>query len=316
MTSRRLAPTILVPGAAGAAAIGAMRWLRRSGFEGRIVATDGEPLSAGFAFSDANYVVDDITDPACYDRALEVIAREKIEVILPTSPIYCAVCSGKKEDLAALGAVLPCSDNEVVQVCQDKCLFQTAVAAKFPVPELIPLDDDGPRQYPCFVKPRWGSGSRGAGRCCDYHDWLSHRKFSTPLIAQEVLEGTEYSVDVLSDLDSEAKLAVVRERVRISEGVSTTVRVIRNEEIQSLCTRMAQHLHLKGISCMQLKRDRSGQLRFLEVNAHFGGTSIATMLAGVDLVRLLLLVAFRETIPIPIAREITVVRHFDEVVLE
>jgi carbamoyl-phosphate synthase large subunit len=78
---------------------------------------------------------------------------------------------------------------------------------------------------------------------------------------------------------------------------------------------MGRYLGVKGISCMQLKRDDVGQLRFLEVNAHMGGTSIATILAGVDIVRFLLSIASGESFPIPPVTEMTIVRHFDEIVL-
>lgn len=313
--SRSLAPTVLVPGAGGAAAIGAIRWLRRSGFRGRIVSTDSDVLSAGFAFSDASHVVGNITEPGAYAHMLDILSREKVEVMLPTSPTYCAVCSNKKDDLAALGVVLPAADSEVVRICQDKLSFHSAVSGSFPIPEMIMMGTNGPQKYPCFVKPRWGSGSQGAGPCLDCHDWLFYSKFPKPLLAQELLKGSEYSVDVLSDLDGEAKLAVVRQRLTISDGVSTRVRIVRDEEIESLCISLARYLQLKGVSCMQLKRDACGRPRFLEVNAHLGGTSIASILAGVDLVRMLLAVAFREDFAIPPPKEITVVRHFDEVIV-
>lgn len=305
--------TILVPGAAGAAGIGALRWLRESHFDGRLLATDSEPLSAGFFFCDASFVIGDIAEEPCFVRLLELIAREHIDVILPTSPTYSAICSKHCADLDALGVVVPIPDFQSVQTCQDKSAFHNAVCGAFPVPEMIPVGLDGPNKYPCFVKPRWGSGSRNCGRCLDHHDWSFYSKCSTPLLAQQLLEGPEYSVDVLTDMSGEGQCAVVRERLAIRDGVTTLGRVVRDVRLESLCISLASYLRLKGISCMQLKRDSGGCARFLEVNAHMAGSSIGTIMAGVDLVRLLLAIAFREPLSIPAPKEVTFVRYLDQV---
>jgi carbamoyl-phosphate synthase large subunit len=307
--------TLLIPGAAGAAGIGVLRWLRNTAFKGRLVATDTARLSAGFPFADASYVIGDITDESCYARMVEVITREKVDIILPTSPTYSAVCSQRFAELTSLGVLVPVADFQVVQICQDKSAFHTAISSVFPVPEIISVTNDGPQKYPCFVKPRWGSGSRNSGRCLNYHDWMFYSKCSTQLLAQELLEGPEYSVDVLTDMDGKGVCAVVRERLVISDGVTTQGRVIRDKSLESVCLNLASYLRVKGISCMQLKRDRDGCARFLEVNAHMAGTSISTMLAGVDLVRLLLSIARREPLTIPEPNEMTFVRYFDEIIV-
>lgn len=92
--------------------------------------------------------------------------------------------------------------------------------------------------------------------------------------------------------------------------------MIRDDEIESLALDMARFLHLKGVSCMQLKRDEHGCLKFIEVNARLAGSSVITRLAGLDLVRALISLAIgREWTPRPI-HEITVVRFFDSLIFD
>jgi len=314
--ARSVCPTILVPGAAGAAAVGAIRWLKSSGFAGRIVATETNPLAAGFVFADRGVVIADISESTNFTSLLQLISSEKIEVILPTDPTFCRVCSERMKSLLSLGVVIPIPEVSTMTKCQDKLAFHHALEGYFPIPSAIKITEDGPEEYPCFVKPRRGSGSIGIGRCEDKSDWEHFAKFPVELIAQELLTGPEYSVDVLCDLDGIAHCTAVRERLSVTGGVATRIRVRKDAEISGLCLELARHLDLRGISCMQLKRDRDGNLRFMEVNLHLAGSSIASMLAGADLVRGLLQIAFREPVGNLLLQEITVVRHYSELIFQ
>lgn len=307
--------TILVPGAAGAAGISAIKSLRRDTFAGRIVATDGEPFSAGFAFSHASYVIPGIDDPSTYERMQKIMAREKVEIILPTGLTDTAVFSSKKKALATSGIIFAGSDQSTVELCHDKLAFWNHVHSEFPVPALVEVKNGQPSMYPCFVKPRRGAGSRGCGRCRDENDWKFYSRCGGEVLVLEDLPGSEYSVDVLSDFNGEPKLAVPRERLGISDGVTVRARVRRDAEIETLCLRMARFLGIKGVCCMQLKRDAFGEARFLEVNARLGGSSVISALAGVDLVKCLISMVCGEPVQIPEYREITVVRHFEQVMM-
>lgn len=310
------APTILIPGAAGSAAIDAIRSLREVKYSGRIIATDGEPLAAGFRFSDAYYVTHSIDNPRALRQMRRVIEEENVKLILPTSFTDTAVYARIKAELAATGVVFAGCDGDVVDLCDDKLRFWHMVHKHFPVPANIGLDRGYPDEYPCFVKPRMGSGGRGSGICRDDDDWRMYRKRCESLIAQEVLPGAEYSVDVLCDLKGTPIVAIPRERISISDGVSTRARVIRDELLVQLCLSMAHYLNIKGVACMQLKRDSKGFPRFLEVNARLGGSTRICSLAGFDVVGALVALALGNEVCITEYREITVIRYFNEVVVD
>jgi len=138
---------------------------------------------------------------------------------------------------------------------------------------------------------------------------------SSDLFALEFLPGMEYSVDVLCDLVGHPLVAIPRERISIIDGVSSRTRVIRDAEIEKLCLDLAAFLKLKGPSCMQLKRDRGGSLRFQEVNPRLGGSSIASALAGIDLAVLSVELGMGMRLDIPEFREVTILRYFSEVIM-
>jgi carbamoyl-phosphate synthase large subunit len=136
------------------------------------------------------------------------------------------------------------------------------------------------------------------------------------MLIQEYLPGEEYTVDVLSDLSGAPLLAVPRVRLETKDGISSKGRVLRDPEMERLCLEIARHLNLKGPTCMQLKRDEGGRLKFLEINPRIGGGSMFTTLAGVNIPMLLLDLIAGTELAIPAPNEIVVLRYYEEVVLD
>src|SRR5262249_770451 len=128
--------------------------------------------------------------------------------------------------------------------------------------------------------------------------------------------GDEYTVDVLSDLSATPVLAVPRLRLETKEGISSKGRVVRDPEMERLCLEMAAHVGLKGPTCMQLRRDPQGRLKFLEINPRIGGGSVFTTLAGVNIPKLLLDLIDGMQIAPPPPKEVLVLRYYEEVVLD
>ena len=306
---------VLVSGAGGAAAISTIKALRMGGFAGRIVATDADPLSAGLYLADAFRVVPKAEDPEFYPVVERLIAEEQIRVILPTSGFDIFEFARHKRELEALGAVVGMSDLDAMLTCANKWEFYLKTNGAFPVPDTS-RDLRSWRRFPCFVKPVFGKGSRDVHRCESRAALEFYASRSGDALVQEYLPGEEYTVDVLSDLSGAPRLAVPRVRLQTRDGVSYKGRVVRDAEMERLCLEIARHLQLKGPTCMQLRRDAEGRPQFIEVNPRIGGGSIFTALAGVNIPMLLLeLISGIELSP-PAAREIVVLRYYEEIVLD
>ena len=136
------------------------------------------------------------------------------------------------------------------------------------------------------------------------------------LIFQEYLPGTEYTIDVLSDLNGEPIIAVPRIRVQTKAGISTVGKIVMNEEISETCKSIAKYLKIKGPCCIQMKESNEGTLKLLEVNPRLGGGTIFTALAGANFPAMILDMAVGKRIKIPKISEITIVRYYEEIVVE
>lgn len=312
---RTLTPTVLLPGGGGIAAICALKSLRMAGFQGKIVSTDADPLSPGFYLADAYATLPPISDPAFFDRALAVIEREEVTLILPTSGFDILVYSQRKAELEQRGVTVAMSDYPVMENCVDKWRFYQLTHERFPLPRTT-LDPQQGVTFPCFVKPIRGKGSRGTALCRSAGELAYQLATQKDLLIQEYLPGEEYSIDVLSDLRGAPLVAVPRVRLATKEGISVKGKVVHDPEIEQLCLELAGFLGLKGPSCLQMKRDAHGDAKFLEVNPRMGGGTIFTTLAGVNFAMLMVALAAGEKVQIPPFRELTVLRYYEEIVLD
>lgn len=308
-------PTVLLPGGGGTAAMCALKSLRMANFPGKIVTTDADPLSPAFFLADAYATLPPISDPQFFVRALEVIEREQITLILPTSGFDIVVYSQQKAELARRGVTVIVSDYPALENCLDKWKFYQLTRERFPLPRTT-LDPRLGVEFPCFVKPVRGKGSRGIALCRTEEELAHQLEKQQDLLIQEYLPGEEYSIDVLSDLQGNPLVAVPRVRLATKEGISIKGRVFHDPAIQQACMDLAYFLNLKGPSCMQMRRATTGEPKFLEVNPRMGGGTIFATLAGVNFAQLQVALATGTPVDIPSFRDLTVLRYYEEVVLE
>ena len=105
------------------------------GFDGRIVSTDAERLSAGLYLADAFRVVPRAKDPAFYPAVLRLIEDEHIGIIFPTSGFDIYEFARHKRDLEAMGVVVAMSDADAMATCENKWQFYLKTQGVFPCPK-------------------------------------------------------------------------------------------------------------------------------------------------------------------------------------
>jgi carbamoyl-phosphate synthase large subunit len=269
---------VLVPGAGGAAAIGAIKALRMAGYRGQIVATDVDALSPGLELADVGAVLPRATAPDFLPRAMELMRRERVEAVLPTSGAELPVLAAHAETLRAAGVTVVGCDADVIETCVDSARFAARVGADFPLAR---------EQQPW---PREGLMGAASG-------------------------GATYAVDVLCDLAARPLVAVPRLRLAVNDGVSVRGQVLHDEGIETLALRLALALGVKGPACVQLHRGSDDVVRVVEVQPWLGAAAFFSALAGVNLAACCLDLAAGRPLPALRFVEIAVARYFEEIVL-
>lgn len=305
---------VLIPGAGGPAGINTIKSLRIISFKGKIISTDSNHLSAGFFLSDLYYVIPRYDSEFFIDNLLRIIKEQNINVLMPSSGFDIYGYSDNYNIIKECGAIPIVSKRKVLEICRDKLLSYQFLSRKFPFaftteyPEKIDT-------FPIIAKPRFGKGSNNIIMIENKLDLeFVMRKFEN-MIFQEYLPGTEYTVDVLSDLTEKSIMAIPRIRIDTKAGISVKGKIVRNSMIENLCKNTVDTLGIRGPSCIQLKESKNGELKIIEINPRFGGGTIFTTLAGANFPAMLLELVSNNNLIIPEVSEITVVRYFEEIVL-
>jgi len=306
--------SVLVPGAAAPAGINTIKALRLDNYDGKIIASDSNTMSAGFFMADASEVIPEADNELFLKRLIEIIEKHGIKVLMPSSGYDIYPYSMNKELLMGLGTVPVVSDPGTLEVCRDKFLTFKQLSTKFDLP-LTTLEPDKIRTFPVIAKPRFGKGSKGVLRIDDESDLKFLISKGEDLIYQEYLPGVEYTIDVLSTLEKKALLAVPRIRLQTKAGISTKGRIVIDKDIESICKSVAEDLKIMGPCCIQMKEAKDEALKLLEVNPRLGGGTMFTTLAGANFPSMILDMVAGNEPSIPIISEITIIRYFEEIVL-
>ena len=312
--SDRKVSTILVPGAAAPAGINAIKSLRMGGFQGKIVATDSSYLSPGFFMCEVNEVIPEADNQSFIDRLNEIVEKYGVNLLLPTSGFDIYPYSEFRDQLIKRGAFPVVSDMDSLVTCKDKKLTYERLKSKFDLP-FTTTDPNEISSFPVMAKPRYGKGSRDIMRLDNTDDIGYVTSKMKDLIFQEFLPGTEYTIDVLSDLDKKAILAVPRIRIQTKAGISTKGRILKNRRIEEECKQIADFIGIRGPCCIQMKEDANGIIKLVEINPRMGGGTIFTALAGANFPMMLIDMVEHKQVKMPEVNEITVIRYYEEIVI-
>lgn len=316
MNSRFLeSQVVLVPGAAAPAGINTIKSLKMSNFAGKIVATDSTSLSAGFFMADVNEILPEADAQYYVKRLFEIVEKHHVQVLMPSSGYDIYPYSDNREALAKIGATAVVSDRDTLEICRDKLLTYKKMSGKYNLP-FTTADPDKVKSFPVIAKPRFGKGSRNVIKVNNEADlrYISSNFGNT--IFQEFLPGVEYTIDVLSDMNKKPIIAVPRIRLQTKAGISTKGRIIRDADLETTCMNMAREIGIRGPSCIQMKESSEEQLKLIEINSRLGGGTIFSTLAGANIPSMILEMLSGTYIDPPRVSEITVVRYYEEIVIE
>src|SRR6476646_6485219 len=101
-----------------------------------------------------------------------------------------------------------------------------------------------------------------------------------PVMVQRLMQGPEFSIDLLSDLDGRCLNAIPRTMIESRGGESIKGTVIDDPELVDLGRRVCEAFGVRGPATVQAFRDREIGLGITDVNTRFGGAFPAPMYAA------------------------------------
>ena len=312
---RRKISTVLIPGASAPAGINTIKSLRLADFKGKILSTDSNSLSAGFYLSDYYEVIPEAEAKDYLEVLLNVVDKYNIEILMPSSGYDIFQFSEFKSKLKKHGVIPVVSDRKILEICRDKLSTFNHLNKIFNLP-FTTLDPDEIVNYPFIAKPRFGKGSRDIIQVNDEQEKKYICSKFPNMIYQEFLPGDEYTIDVMSDLEGNPIVSVPRVRLQTKSGISTKGKIILDEGLIEESMKIVKKLKIIGPSCIQMKKDHLDQFKLVEINPRLGGGTIFTTLAGANFPKMVIDLVEGKKIDPPKISEITVLRYFEEIVLD
>ena len=92
-------------------------------------------------------------------------------------------------------------------------------------------------------------------------------------MVQKLMQGPEFSIDLLSDLDGRCLNAIPRTMIESRGGESIKGTVIEDAELVELARDVVETLGVRGPCTVQVFRDRDIGLGITDVNTRFGAPS-------------------------------------------
>ncbi|MHB8657521.1 MAG: ATP-grasp domain-containing protein [Solirubrobacteraceae bacterium] len=244
----------------------------------KVIAADPNPLAPAQYAAHVRSSVPRIEDPE-YVPALRALCQlHGVGAVVPLTDLDLEVLAHARAD-GRLPALVP--DPEIARATYDK--YETHLLLQrlgLPSPPTVLPGEPAPC-YPVIVKPRRGSGARSVmfakdARAAEFLiDYIEE-----PVMVQKAMDGPEFSIDCLCDLDGRCLNAIPRTMIESRGGESIKGTVIADRELVELGRLVVEALGVRGPSTVQVFRDRQIGLGITDVNTRFGGAFPGPMYAA------------------------------------
>ncbi|HEY1590323.1 MAG TPA: ATP-grasp domain-containing protein [Solirubrobacteraceae bacterium] len=242
------------------------------------VAADPNPLAPAQYAAHHRHPVPRIDDPEYVPALQELCERYGVGAVVPLTDLDLEVLSHARL-AGALPAFVP--NPEIARATFDKYEAHLLLEGLgLPSPPTV-LPGESVESFPVMVKPRQGSGARSIYRAADARAaefFVSY--VDEPTMVQKFMDGPEFSIDVLCDLDGRCLNAIPRTMIESRGGESIKGTVIADRELIELGARVSEALGVRGPCTIQAFRDREIGLGITDVNTRFGGAFPAPMYAA------------------------------------
>lgn len=221
-----------------------------------------------------------IDDPEFIQSIQTIVKDRNIHAIYPTlDKVMYALKKHEKE----IGCTIVSSPLETTEICNDKAKTYEALKDTNLIPEVFAASEITEEIFPVFVKPKIGYGSRGAKLVFSKIQLNLEIDKNPDLLVLENLPGEEFTVDCFTDRHGNLLFSKGRKRGRIRNGISVNTYYVDNQsEFESIAKIINDRLEFRGAWFYQVKRDRHGKLKLLEVASRFGGSSILANGLGIS----------------------------------
>lgn len=275
---------------------------------GQVFAADACIDASALQAADRAFVVPALDHPDYFDHLLSICEQNGVGLLVSLNDLELLPLARQRDRFLRVGTLPVISSPEVVNTCFDKWLtLQFLQKANLPFPPtyltLAEARDALSRQeiaFPLVVKPRWGTGSIGVEFPADEEELeltyrLVRKKLHRTILArpsaadlersvliQAKLEGQEYGLDVVNDLNGQYVTTFIKRKSAMRAGETNQAATTEDYRLQRLGENIGRELrHVGNLDCDVFLTHEKCYL--LEMNPRFGGGYPFSHIAGANL---------------------------------
>ena len=258
------------------------------GSRGEVFAADSHADAASLAAARRGFLAPPFTSSSYADWLVETCRDNRVGLLISLLVDELIVASAHRERLADAGCRLVTAPDRSLALAQDKLMTARFCAEQgIDCPRYWAADAVREAQFfPLLAKPRAGRGSRGQRRMetqDELHALLDDLgSLAGDYIFQEVIEGEEYGIDVVNDLDGRPRTTFQRRKLAMENGETGRAVTVDEPALAALGRKLGEALGHSGPLDADLMR-RDGKFYLLDLNMRFGGGYMFTHVAGANL---------------------------------
>ncbi|GAA5555430.1 hypothetical protein Asch01_00117 [Acinetobacter schindleri] len=264
--------------------------------QGIVLATDMSNLAPAMSDADISLLVPSIYSEDYIPNLLSIVKEYDINAIISLNDLELPILAHHKQAFADLGAKVIVSDSSVIDICFDKIKtrdFLASIGLNTPQTftnynQALLAIKEGQLTFPLVLKPRWGSASIGIEFPESLEEFelaykllmiklkntilfeASKNELDAAILIQQKLNGPEYGMDIVNDLDQEYFTTVVRKKLSMRAGETDKAVSVIDQRFSDIGEKISTNLkHIGNLDCDVF--EEGGELYVLELNPRFGG---------------------------------------------
>ncbi len=271
-----------------------------------IIATDMQATAPALTEADVVEIVPAVYADNYIATLKEICIKHSVDAIISLNDLELPILANNIDTFKSIGTQAIVSSPDIIDICFDKYKtseFLSKIGVRSPKTYIsyenaISALNDNTLNFPVIIKPRWGSGSIGIEIANDFDDLeilynYIKKKVKKSILAtasvsedsiliQEYINGAEYGLDIMNDLDGELCGVSIKKKLSMRAGETDKAVTIKNDEIFSIGRTIGQNLkHIANLDCDIL--EKNGEFYVLELNPRFGGGYPFSHEAGVNM---------------------------------
>ena len=265
---------IVITGVGGPAGRASAVFFREAGFH--IVGTDIVHVAAPV---DELSIVPPGDSPEFEYALMRVLEHGKPRLFIPTVTEELPQAARLKERIRGLGVRTYLSNAEAIRIANDKYLTAIHLAFRsIAVPRTFADEDVRSAMeageilgYPFVAKPRVGRGGRGVK--VYFSEDEAEKETRRNIVYQEFLGGEEYDVNLFAHPAGRPRASQILLKTSLKDGIvgnATGVSPVYRRDVLSLAVHAVDALNLEGPIDIDIRRDRNGAPKILDINARVG----------------------------------------------